>query len=61
MLTILPFDQEFNEKMFLVASLIAAYTNAHMDWYLKTLPLETRLNEIDNLKEIMQDMIEEKG
>lgn len=61
MFTILPPDEDFDEKMYIIASMIAAYTNAHMDWCLRELPLETKLNELDNLKKIMKEMIEEKG
>lgn len=60
-LTIPPFDPDFDENIFVVASLIAAYTNAHMHFDLMNLDDAEREVGIMLWKDVMQDMIEEKG
>ena len=61
MLTIPPFDPEFDEKMYFVATMIAAYTNAHVHSDLRDLDDAEREIGIMLWKDVMQDMIEEKG
>lgn len=61
MLLIPPPDPEFDEKMYMVATLIAAYTNAHVHFDLKGIDEMERDAGIRLWKEVMQDMIEEKG
>ena len=61
MLSIPAPDPEFNEKMYFVASMIAAYTNAHVHFDLRNIDKAEQDAGIRLWKEVMEDMIEEKG
>lgn len=50
-------DKELDETLYALATLIAAYSNPHIFFDLKTLPPEEIQSELDALKNIMKEMI----
>lgn len=54
-------DPDFNEKMYIVATMIAAYTNKHVHFDLMGIDEMEQDAGIRLWKEVMQDMIEERG
>lgn len=54
-------DPDFREKMYTVASLIAAYTNKHVHFDLMSIDDMEQDAGIRLWKEVMQEMIEEMG
>lgn len=54
-------DADFKEMMYIVATMIAVYTNKHMFFNLRNMPDVEQQAEIESLKSIMADMIEELG